>query len=107
MMSLSQIDYPPHWPDRHVLQIAASTCQFLDDQPGRIDMCLGREQVIEMLQALGASPLGDEFLGIAIRSELEMAADHLIDFGADKESLLDWALHLELLAAKLRQAFKD
>ena len=103
-LPLSEVDYPPCWPDKHSLQVTASGCMLTDDKPGDMQVWIDDDRLLEVFRSW-FDDAQDEF-AVWMRADLGEAVDDMIGLGAEPEHLLDWALHLELLAAKLREAAK-
>lgn len=101
-LQLSEIDYPPCWPDRHSLRVTASGCMLTEEQPGVFQVWLVEPRLREMLAALPVE-VRDDF-AVWFQADLAEAVDAFIGDCPEPNHLLDWALHLELLAAQLRNA---
>ena len=101
-LQLSEIDYPPCWPDRYSLRVTASGCLLMGEQPGDLRLWLEEPGLSEMLAALPEEHRDD--FALWLRADLAEAVDYFIVECPEPQNLLDWALHLELLAAQLRNA---
>lgn len=103
-LSPNQIDYPPCWPDRHSLRVQASGCMFEDERPGEFQVYLDAERLVEFIEAWNVTEIPRNNFAIWFQTTLPEAVDDFIAAEPEPRQLLDWALHLEFLAAKLRDA---
>jgi hypothetical protein len=108
-LQLSEIDYPPCWPDRYSLRIVASGAMLTGDAPGEFAVWLDEPRLHETLETLQKSPGGlptDGALWLAC-DLAEAVSDFIAIGGHSPAEHLDWALHLELLAARIREGAPD
>ena len=103
MLQLSEIDYPPEWPDRHTLRVTASGCMLTDDAPGDFQVWIDEPRLVETIDAW-MNAASDDSMGAWLRADLAEAVDDFIAMCPEREHLLDWARHFEMLAARMREA---
>ena len=102
-LQLSEIDYPPCWPDQHSLLVTASGCLLIGAKPGDFQVRLDEPRFLEAFDAWWESA-PDAFKGVWMQADLAEAVDAFIATVPQREHMLDWVRHLELLAERLREA---
>ena len=76
-LQLSEIDYPPCWPDRYSLRVTASGCLLTDATPGDFQVWLDEPRLLELFEAwMGKAP--DNFIGVWLQADLAEAVDDFI-----------------------------
>jgi hypothetical protein len=102
-LQLSEIDYPPCWPDAFTLRVTASGCILTDEVPGDFQVWLDEPRLLEVVESwMTGAP--DDFMGVWLHADLAEAVDDFIAMCPERGDLLDWARHLEIMAARLREA---